>query len=58
MRTSISMIALAALSAAYDYCQSLGHDPMDGVWIMSMGMLWALGFVLSVVHDFQAIGRG
>lgn len=58
MRTSISMIALAALAASYDYCQSLGHGPISVTWMILLVVMWGLSFVLSVIRDFQAIERG
>ncbi len=47
MRTSISMIAFALLKIAYDYCQSLGHDPEAG-WASA---LWLATFAFSVFQD-------
>ena len=54
MRTSISMLALAALTASYDYCQSLGHYG-DDVWIVLLVTLWGVSFALSLVRDFQEL---
>ena len=56
MRTSISMIALAALAASYDYCQSLGHDISIAGWIF-LAVAWVISFFLSVVRDFQGINK-
>ncbi len=57
MRTSISMLALAALSASYDYCQSLGHD-RDDIAVGIVMILWAAGFLLGLVRDFQETAPG
>ena len=54
MRTSISMLALVALTASYDYCQSLGHYGGD-VWIVLLVTLWGISFALSVIRDLQEL---